>query len=126
MYRGAVAASGEAPTEPYWRHASVVEVAALLRERGLDCVRYIISGLPFASLPDAVQVGPVDGIMAVLAAGGEFRTFQYVHAYRLPAARRFRQLMASRLPHYERSPAILRNLPPAYVLTFRRSPRPDA
>ena len=26
VYRGAVAASGEAPTEPYWRHASVGEV----------------------------------------------------------------------------------------------------
>lgn len=101
-------------------HGSVTDVEALLRHRGLDRVRYIISGLPFASLPRPVQVATVAGIAAVLAPRGEFRTFQYVHAYRLPAALRFRRLMADHFPVWERSRPVVLNLPPAYVLTYRR------
>ncbi|HLU39386.1 MAG TPA: hypothetical protein VK081_08360, partial [Planctomycetota bacterium] len=97
-------------------HGSVVDVVAHLRERGLTRARYIISGLPFASLPHAVQVDTVAGIAEVLDRDGEFRTFQYVHAFGLPAARRFRALMAARFPHCERSRPVLKNLPPAYVL----------
>jgi phospholipid N-methyltransferase len=103
-------------------HGSVVDVEGLLARRGLGPARYIISGLPFASLPQELQRGTIDGIRAVLAEGGEFRTFQYVHAYRLPAARRFRRLMADHFPHCERSRLIVRNIPPAYVLSYRRTP----
>jgi phospholipid N-methyltransferase len=77
-------------------HGSVVDVAALLHQRDLVQARYIVSGLPFASLPQHVQAGTIAGILAVLAPGGEFRTFQYVHAYGLPSARRFRRMMAAR------------------------------
>ncbi len=106
--------------------ASVVDAVALLRERGLRQAKYIISGLPFASLPRDVQAGTIDGILAVLARDGEFRTFQYVHAYRLPAAQRFRRLMAEHFPSCLRSRPIVRNLPPAYVLTYRRQPGAEA
>ena len=106
-------------------HGSVVDVVALLRQRGLRQARYIVSGLPFASLPREVQVGTIDGIRAILVEGGEFRTFQYVHAYRLPAAQRFRRLMAEYFPRCLRSRPIVRNLPPAYVLTFPRQIKPQ-
>ncbi len=99
---------------------SVVDAPALARARGLGPARYIISGLPFASLPAKVQEGTVAGVLEVLAPAGEFRTFQYLHAYRLPAARRFRAMMAEHFTHFERSRPILRNVPPAFVLTFRR------
>lgn len=101
-------------------HGSVVDVQALLQQRALRSARYIISGLPFASLPREVQEGTIDGILRVLEPGGEFRTFQYVHAYRLPAARRFRDMMAEHFPACERSRPVVRNIPPAYVLTYRR------
>lgn len=101
-------------------HGSVVDVERLLRERGFARARAIISGLPFASLPHDVQTETIAGIQAVLAPGGEFRTFQYVHAYRLPAARRFRDLMARFFPAWDRSRPIVRNIPPAFVLTYRR------
>jgi phospholipid N-methyltransferase len=106
-------------------HGSVVDVVSLLRERGLTQARYIISGLPFASLPREVQTGTIDGIRAVLAEGGEFRTFQYVHAFRLPAARRFRRLMAEHFPRCQRSAPVVRNLPPAYVLAWCRPARAE-
>jgi phospholipid N-methyltransferase len=102
-------------------HGSVVDVESIVRERKLAPVRYIISGLPFASLPRDVQNGTIAGIMAVLAPGGEFRTFQYVHAYRLPAARRFRRLMALHFPDWVRSGPVIANIPPAFVLTYRQT-----
>lgn len=99
---------------------SVVDVEQILAERGLPQARYIISGLPFASLPEEVQRGAVQGSHAALVEGGEFRTFQYVHAYRLPAARRFRKMMEETFTGFSRSTPVLRNVPPAYVLTYRR------
>lgn len=99
---------------------SVVDVEEILSEHGLGKAKAIISGLPFASLPDAVQEGVVEGTQRVLADDGEFRTFQYLHAYGLPAARRFRALMADRFSVYHRSAPVLRNMPPAYILSYRK------
>jgi hypothetical protein len=65
-----------------------------------------------------VQRGTVDGVGRVLRGDGEFRTFQYVHAYCLPAARRFRRLMAERFSRCARSRPVLWNVPPAFVLTY--------
>ena len=84
-------------------------------------VKAIISGLPFASLPKEVQRGVVDGTHEVLAESGEFRTFQYVHAYKLKAAQRFRAMMKERFDGFARSTPVLRNVPPAYVLTYRKA-----
>ena len=98
---------------------SVEHVVDILRERQLGRPKVIVSGLPFASLPAEVRARVVDGTAQVLAADGEFRTFQYVHAYNFASARRFRAAMAARLPHFERSRPVLRNVPPAYVLTYR-------
>ena len=100
---------------------SAADVTAILDARGLPRPARILSGLPFASLPDDVQSGVVDGIVDSLGGTtGEFRTFQYLHAYRLPKARNFRALMAKHFSHFERSRPILRNVPPAFVLTYRR------
>ena len=99
---------------------SADELEEILADRQLPRPRHIISGLPFASLPVAMQDGIIRGVDQALAPDGEFRTFQYVHAYGLPAARRFRDSMARHFPTYHRSGAVLRNVPPAYVLSYRR------
>ncbi|MEM7202037.1 MAG: methyltransferase domain-containing protein [Planctomycetota bacterium] len=98
---------------------SVEDVERILADRGLGSARVIVSGLPFASLPETVQGRVVEGTRAVLAPDGEFRTFQYVHAYPLRSARRFRDAMARRFGRFERSRPITRNVPPAYVLSYR-------
>ena len=90
-------------------------------ESALPAVRAVLCGLPFASLPHAVQDGVVESLDALLADGGEFRTFQYVHAYRMPAARRFRRRMDGVFGPGERSPAVRLNIPPAYVLRWSRA-----
>lgn len=99
---------------------SVEDVVAILRGRGLPQPRVILSGLPFASLPPQVAERIVQGVLQVLPPDGEFRTFQYVHAYHLRAAQRFRRQMAALLPGFQRWGPVLRNVPPAWVLVYRR------
>jgi phospholipid N-methyltransferase len=66
-----------------------------------------------------VQDGIVGGIVHCLeGTEGDFRTFQYVHAYGLRAARRFRAIMAERFAGFERSGPVVRNVPPAFVLRY--------
>lgn len=98
---------------------SAAEIEDVLTERRLPRPRRIISGLPFASLPPAVQDGVADGIVHCLhGTDGDFRTFQYVHAYGLRAARRFRELMDARFSGFERIGPVVRNVPPAFVLRY--------
>ncbi len=98
---------------------SVENVEKILAERRLGKAKVIISGLPFASLPQEIQSGVVGGTHDVLRDDGEFRTFQYVLAYKLKAAQRFRSMMEERFHGFLRSQPVLRNVPPAYVLTYR-------
>jgi phospholipid N-methyltransferase len=99
---------------------SADELVEILADRQLPRPRRIISGLPFASLPTSTQDGIIQGLDQTLAADGEFRTFQYLHAYWMPAARRFRSTMARHFPRFRRSRVVMRNVPPAYVLSYRR------
>lgn len=106
------------PTMEFHR-GSAADIIAILRDRGLPLPSRILSGLPFASLPADVQTGVVDGVVESLReTGGEFRTFQYVHAYGLKAARRFRALMGERFGAFERVGPVVRNVPPAFVLRY--------
>lgn len=98
---------------------SAADVAAILAARCLPKPARILSGLPFASLPEQVQTAVMDGIVTALrGTNGEFRTFQYVHAFGLRAARRFRVRMRERFDSYERVGPIVRNVPPAFVLRY--------
>jgi len=99
---------------------SAGDVQQILAERGLPKPTRIISGLPFASLPAAVQDSVVDGLVwALKDSDCDFRTFQYVHAYGMKSARRFRARMAERFEHFERIGPVVRNVPPAFVLRYR-------
>ena len=52
--------------------------------------------------------------------GCEFRTFQYVHSWPLPAAVRYRRRMNSIFGPCRSSRVVVANLPPALVLTWGR------
>lgn len=99
-------------------HGSAEEMGKHLDEAGLDDVGVILSGLPFASLPGFVQDGVIESVVSLMGPGVVFRTFQYVHSWPLPAARRFRARMNERLGPLTISRPVLLNLPPAYVLTW--------
>ncbi|MEZ4703055.1 MAG: methyltransferase domain-containing protein [Rhodothermales bacterium] len=91
-----------------------------LEEAGMGQAKLIISSLPFASFASQVRNAIITSIDDLMAPGSVFRTFQYVHAYPLPTAVRFRRSMEERFGACHRSPAILPNVPPAFVLTWVR------
>jgi phospholipid N-methyltransferase len=110
-----------------WPHIDCVRASAedlerLVAERHLPPVDHIISGLPFASLPGAVTARILHGIQRTLTRGGTFTTFQYVHAYVMPAAVRFRRDLTDRLGAAPERRLVMSNVPPAYVLTWKASP----
>jgi phospholipid N-methyltransferase len=99
---------------------SAEHAAQFLAKAGYDRVKAIICGLPFASLSSGVQDGIIEALETLVAPGVQFRTFQYVHAYGLPPAVRFRRRMGERFGPVTREAMVLRNLPPAYVLRWSR------
>jgi phospholipid N-methyltransferase len=100
--------------------ASAEMLPELAAARGLMPVDRIISGLPFASLPEPITRGILEAIERTLKPGGEFTTFQYVHAYRLPPAAAFRRELTQRLGAPPSEVLVVRNVPPARVLSWKR------
>jgi phosphatidylethanolamine/phosphatidyl-N-methylethanolamine N-methyltransferase len=100
--------------------ASAEILPALAAERGWPEVDHIVSGLPFATLPSATTRLILDGVQQVLRSGGTFTTFQYVHAYRVPSAAAFRRELSQRLGGEPSAQLVVRNVPPALVLTWHR------
>ncbi|MFB3854049.1 MAG: class I SAM-dependent methyltransferase [Vicinamibacterales bacterium] len=99
---------------------SAEDAQSYLALEGRGRVKAVVCGLPFASLPPSVQDRIVETLDALVGPGAEFRTFQYVHAYGLPAAIRFRRRMADVFGPYRRHAVVFRNLPPAFVLRWSR------
>jgi len=99
---------------------SAADVSAMIAARGWTGVDHIISGLPFASLPAALSRSILSAVQSVLHRGGTFTTFQYIHAYPSPPAKAFRREMAARFGPLVARRAVFRNLPPAFVLSWRQ------
>jgi phosphatidylethanolamine/phosphatidyl-N-methylethanolamine N-methyltransferase len=91
-----------------------------LAEAGRARVRAVISGLPFASLPPAVQDGIIRSFAALAGPGAEVRTFQYVHSFALPTTMRFLRRMQAVFGPHTRHAVVLRNIPPAVILRWAR------
>lgn len=99
---------------------SAADLPQMLAARGWSAADHVLSGLPFASLPAAVSRAILAAIDRSLSAGGTFSTFQYVHAYATPPAVAFRRQMAARFGPAISRRLVLKNVPPAYVLTWRK------
>jgi phospholipid N-methyltransferase len=95
----------------------LVEIA---EARGVLPVDHIISGLPFASLPQATARAIADAIAASLRRGGTFTTFQYAHAYGFPSAIGVRRSLTRDMGTGPERTLVLGNLPPALVLRWRK------
>ncbi len=77
-----------------------------------DCV---VSGLPWAAFPEALQDELMLTLGDILKPGGVFVTFAYLQGLIMPAGRRFRRKLEERFHRVESSPTIWMNLPPAFV-----------
>ena len=87
---------------------------------GTPPVKAIISGLPISTMPASVIDEIIMNLDQLMGPGTVFRMFQYIHAYHLPSAVRFRRRMASLFSDYRCDAIVVRNLPPAFVLTWVR------
>jgi phospholipid N-methyltransferase len=87
-----------------------------LADGGFDT---IVSGLPWAALPESVQTALLDQIFRVLKPGGVFATFVYTGIHWLPRGQKFRRLLTSRSKQLELTSTVWQNLPPAFIYVAR-------
>jgi len=100
--------------------ASAEKLQALVTHRGMGPIDHIVSGLPFVSLPPTMTREILSNVSSVLRSGGTFTTFQYLHGYGLPPAVNFRRSMTAHMTAAPSVRLVLRNLPPALVLTWKK------
>jgi phospholipid N-methyltransferase len=85
---------------------SAADVQAIIAEQGFDFADYILSGLPFSTLPPGVGPAISDATYAALRPGGAFLVYQFS-----PKCRDFIALNFERIDHgFE-----LVNIPPAQL-----------
>lgn len=98
---------------------SAEDSIAHLEDLGLEEVDLIASELPFTTLPQAVQARIYEQLDELMTPGTEFRAVILAPAYPTQNSRRFRRRMTRKFGQFERSPIVWRNIPPAFVLTWR-------
>jgi phospholipid N-methyltransferase len=99
---------------------SVANARGICDSAGIDQVDCIVSGLPWASFQESMQVEFLDEMMRVLKPGGQFVTFAYVHGLVLPPGRRFSKILPRYFRSIKKSPVVWKNVPPAFVYTCTR------
>ena len=98
--------------------ANAADAYSIHQESGLGKVRYLVCCLPFVSLPKEVSESVLVEIEKFMEEGCELRIFQYAHGYFLPPAIKLREFLKKRYGISKRSPLVLKNVPPAFTLTW--------
>lgn len=98
---------------------NAAETFSIHHKTGLGKVGFIICCLPFVSLPNEVGEQILLEIDKFMRQGCLFRTFQYAHGYYMPSAIKLREFMRNRYGKAKRSQLIVKNVPPAYTLTWQ-------
>lgn len=94
----------------YVINGSAENIEEYLAKHDIPHADYIVSGLPFASLPQEVSARILSQTKKCLRPGGRFITFQYTLLKKDLIARHFSDISMKRE---------LRNIPPAYVLSCK-------
>lgn len=100
--------------------ASVEDLDSILAAHGIEAIDAIICGLPWASLPVAVQERAFGHVSRFLSKGGLFITFAYLQGLPLPAARALRQRLGAMFASVTRTRIIWGNVPPAFAYVCRK------
>lgn len=77
-----------------------------------DCV---ISGLPWGSMPRALQFRLLDAVTGSLRPGGTFTAMAYLHASVFASSHRFKSQLHRRFASVTRTRVVWPNVPPAFV-----------
>ncbi|MCF7790970.1 MAG: methyltransferase domain-containing protein [Victivallales bacterium] len=80
----------------------------------------VISGLPWASFPEELQVSLLDAIIECLKPKGTFNTFAYLQGLVLPAGKKFRKLLDNYFAEIKTSRIVWNNVPPAIVYMCKK------
>jgi phospholipid N-methyltransferase len=94
------------------------EAYKIHKDSGLGKVKYLVCCLPFVSLPGTVADQIYKQIDMFMDDGCNLRLFQYAHGYYLPPALKLRERMRNLYGKSKRSKIVLKNVPPAYTLTW--------
>lgn len=73
-------------------HGSAADVEAILATRGVAQVDYIISGLPFSTLPQMIAHAIMDATHRAIRPGGAFLVYQYSRAVLPQLAARYARI----------------------------------
>jgi len=93
---------------------SAENIREILAQHHLTQTDIVISGLPWAVMPTALQDKIFEQIAGNLTPDGVFITFAYIHAKKMKQARRLRQRLKQDYETVELSRTIWRNFPPAF------------
>jgi phospholipid N-methyltransferase len=96
---------------------SAANVGEYLEKHGRTSCDSVVSGLPFASLPEPLTDELIAAIHDALRPGGTFATYTYVSSRPLPSAGRFRAKLTEFFGSYETSHVVWFNVPPAIVVS---------
>lgn len=105
--------------ETRFMRGNACKLHSLHKRSKLGKVDYILSGLPFVSMPNQVNDRIFAEIEKFMEQGCMFRTFQYAHGYYMPSAIKLREFMRNRYGKSQKSPLIMKNVPPAFTLTWQ-------
>ncbi|MFN3425171.1 MAG: class I SAM-dependent methyltransferase [Novosphingobium meiothermophilum] len=87
-------------------HGSAAEVEEIIRANGFEQADYVLSGLPFSTLPEGVGPAIMAATHRVLRPGGAFLVYQYTA--------RARELMGKYFPRIDKG-LELANVPPCVI-----------
>lgn len=92
-------------------HGSAENIVKYLRELQIPFVNYVVSGLPFASLPAQTSKNILLSTQKILDKDGAFITFQYTKLKKAFIKQFFPQITVKRE---------IRNMPPAYIFRCKK------
>jgi phospholipid N-methyltransferase len=103
-----------------FHRGSAEDTPSILEHHGFGRARLILSGLPFANMPEALQERILVATHDSLQERGMFRTFTYLLSAMSPRTRHFRRLVGKHFHHHPGGRAVMRNFPPAKVLIYSK------
>jgi phospholipid N-methyltransferase len=90
-------------------------VAECARLEGLNHVDTVISGLPWAIFPDALQHKILSAMADIMPAGGTFVTFAYLQGLVMPSGMKFKKNLQKYFSRVNTSGVVWKNIPPAIM-----------
>jgi phospholipid N-methyltransferase len=107
-----------------FHHGSAEHTQEILQHYRLGRARFILSGLPFANMPSDLQTRILKSTCIALHDEGIFRTFTYLLSTLNPSTIHFRRLVGEHFEEHHTANTVIRNFPPARVLSYSRPVRP--